>query len=144
MSDIKDIQLLEREALLRLIASKEIMHLPVASIMEDLKLNKHEFYKIRKSSEYKEVLRDISDEATSSAISIWKASMTSLVHEAHRALREQLANNNLEAIKIVLKSIGMDAQEKVTGDTSITVVLPELKQEKIIEVEHGSSSISEE
>ena len=141
MPNIKQVQELERDTLLKLIASKEILQLPVVQIMEELKLNKHEFYRLKKSPEYKAVLREISDEATGNAVSVWKSSMTGLIHEAHRALREQLADNNLEAVKIVLKSIGMDAQEKAQGDTSITVVLPQLeKQEKAIEVIDDSAN----
>lgn len=114
----------EVSSLIKMVAAQRILHTPIDTIITELKLTKYRINKLMATKEYKEVLKEMSDEATSHAVSVWKASVSDLVSESHRVIKEKLKQNDLKAVEIVLKSIGVEATENVTAPTSIQVILP--------------------
>lgn len=135
-----DIKELETESLHKLIATKRVLHTPIDVITSELKISKKKLYNILATDEYKAVLKQIAEEATSHAVMVWRASMEGLITESHRVLRARLKEDDLEAVKVVLKSIGVDQQAPQQQATSLTVVLPDMNQEKksdVIEVKDG-------
>jgi hypothetical protein len=100
-----------------------------------LGISKDRYYKILKSEEYRTALTELSDEATKEAVATFKASMAELIHEAHRVIREQLKENNLEAVKLVMKGIGVEQVVENQQQSNIQVILPDYNQAKPVDVE---------
>lgn len=132
MSDI----LKDKVETVRQIVMRRIVHTPVDDIAKEFNISRAGLYRLFGTQQYRDVLKELSEESSGAAVMAWRASMSELIKEAHRALKEKLADNDLKAVEIVLKSIGVDNVEPTTQNSSITVVLPG-EVSKTIEVKDG-------
>lgn len=126
----------DKTEMLRQIVMRRIVHTPVDEIAKEFNTSRAALYRLFGTQKYRDALKELSEESTGAAVMAWRASMSELIKEAHRALKEKLADNDLKAVEIVLKSIGVDNVEATTQSSSITVVLPG-EVGKTIEVENG-------
>ncbi len=123
----------EKTETIRQIVMRRIVHTPVDEITKEFNISRATLYRVFATQQYRDVLKELSDESSGAAVLAWRASMSELIKEAHRALKEKLKDNDLKAVEIVLKSIGVDNVEVTTQNSSITVVLPG-EASKVIEV----------
>lgn len=114
----------DKTEMMRQIVMRRIVHTPVDEIAKEFQVSRATLYRVFATEEYRNVLKELSDQSSGAAVLAWRASMADLIKEAHRALKEKLKDNDLKAVEIVLKSIGVDSVEPSTQNSSITVVLP--------------------
>lgn len=126
----KDIQVNVDEANISRIAPLRLANVGINKIAEQLKLTKHYVTKIVNSSEFSAKLREISDDMTSQAANSWKASISNLVPEAVGVLKQALEKGDLEAVKLIVRSLGVEKQETQVSQGNITVVLPDFNDSK--------------
>ncbi len=94
-------------------------------IAEQLGLNKHQVKKILSTPACKKLITEVGDTAMSTAISVIKNRTAGLVDKALKALECSLDEGELEAVKLVFKTVGvLDAVDKPQGETNITIVAP--------------------
>lgn len=121
----KDIQLNVDEANISRIAPLRLANIGINKIAEQLKLTKHYVTKIVNSSEFSAKLREISDDMTSQAANSWKASISNLVPQAVDVLKQALKKGDLEAVKLIVRSLGVEKQETQVQQGNIQVILPD-------------------
>lgn len=121
----KDIQLDIDAANISRIAPLRLANVGINRIAEELKLTKHYVTKIVNSQEFTAKLREVAEEATSQAANSWKASISNLVPEAISVLKQALEKGDLEAVKLIVRSLGVEKQETQVQQGNITVVLPD-------------------
>lgn len=126
----KDIQVNVDEANISRIAPLRLANVGINKIAEQLKLTKHYVTKIVNSSEFSAKLREISDDMTSQAANSWKASISNLVPQAVDVLKQALEKGDLEAVKLIVRSLGVEKQENQVQQGNITVVLPDFNDSK--------------
>lgn len=134
-----DIGLESKEAILEVqtkqVVSLKIANVSIKDIATQLKLSQYAVRNIIDSDLFRLQLRDLSDRLVDTAANTWKASISELVVEAKRVLKDKLAENDLEAVKIVVRSLGVEKQESVVQQGNIQVILPDYTQAKTITVE---------
>lgn len=133
----KDIQVNVDEANISRIAPLRLANVGINKIAEQLKLTKHYVTKIVNSSEFSAKLREISDDMTSQAANSWKASISNLVPEAVGVLKQALEKGDLEAVKLIVRSLGVEKSEPAVSQGNITVVLPDFNSNE----KHVSSEV---
>lgn len=121
MAEIKN---LPEEVVTRQVAALAASGASRTVIASQLGLSLYKVKAVMASDEFKQLVTDIGDEATRTAKQQIKASVGNLATEVARVLKEQLQENNLEAVKIALKVMGFDQAEEQKGDTNIQVILP--------------------
>lgn len=121
----KDIQVNVDEANISRIAPLRLANIGINKIAEQLKLTKHYVTKIVNSSEFSAKLREISDDMTSQAANSWKASISNLVPQAVDVLKQALKKGDLEAVKLIVRSLGVEKQETQVQQGNIQVILPD-------------------
>lgn len=124
MAKRKDVQLDVDSANIARIAPLRLANSGINKIAKELNLTGHYVSKIIDTVEFRTALSAIAEEASTHAISSWKHSVAQLVPEAIEVLKASLADNDLEAVKLVMKSLGIEKQEMQVQDSNITVVLP--------------------
>ncbi len=85
----------------------------------------------------KAVVKGLIEDAVGSAVIEVRRGMADMATVVTKVLRKHLEDDSLEAVKIVLKGLGMDAVEKtdVKQAQTFTVILPGQQAAKEIEVE---------
>lgn len=117
------------------IAPLRLANIGINKIAKELKLSNHYVTRILDTSEFRTKLRDIADEATSLATNSWKNSVANLVPEAVNVLKQALEKGDLEAVKLIVRSLGIEKQETAVQQGNITVVLPDYSETKQIDIE---------
>lgn len=110
----------------------------IAQISDELNITRRQVRNLMDSEECKEFLEGLKENAKQSARAYLARNAKELISEAQRALLANLKDNNMEAVKQVLKVYGVvDAKEDV-GDKEATVniVMPSFGKEEI-EVKSG-------
>lgn len=124
----KDVQIDIDAANIARIAPLRLSNVGIIKIATELKLTKHYVTRILDTAEFRAKIREISDEMTSQAVNTWKASISALVPEAIGVLKNSLAEGDLEAVKLVVRSLGIEKQETQVQQGNITVVLPDFSE----------------
>lgn len=119
----------------KIVASYMLQGHTILEIAEKTGLTKHRVEKLYKSDELKKHLSTISDQLVSVAASTWKGALMERIPKALAVIDKKLNEGDLEAVKIIVKSLGIDKQENPDRGGSLTVVLPEFKREKDIDAE---------
>lgn len=117
------------------IAPLRLANVGINKIAKELKLSNHYVTKILDTGEFRTKLRDIADEATSLATNSWKNSVANLVPEAVEVLKQALEKGDLEAVKLIVRSLGIEKQEATVQQGNITVVLPDFNEPKHVDIE---------
>lgn len=113
------------EIILRRIAIAAATLMPATKIAEEVGLSPYQVRRLMGTPKFREVLKELSDMETGMARLAMRTEVSKLANEALRVIREQLGENSLEAVKIALKIMGLDAvEDKSNGPTTISVVLP--------------------
>lgn len=133
--EIKEALELVEDVLHKRIAALLVSGCSVNAIAKELGINRNRVAKAMQTEEFKAYLKELSEQSVELALNTWRASMQKLIPEAIDVIRVGLKRNNLEAVKIVMKSIGAEKQQEQVQSGSVTVVLPDLTQPKDIEVE---------
>lgn len=123
------------EVLTKQVVTLKLNNVSTKDIANQLKTTQYSIKKIIDSEEFRLHLRELSDRLVDTAANTWKASISELVVEAKRVLKDKLAENDLEAVKIVVRSLGVEKQESVVQQGNIQVILPDYTQAKTITVE---------
>lgn len=136
----KNVQLDIDSANIARIAPLRLSNVGINKIAKELSLTGHYVSKILDTPEFRSKLAEIAEEASHHAVSSWKHSVASLVPEAIEVLKVALQDNNLEAVKLVMKSLGIEKQETQVQEGNITVILPSsVKEPKYVETEQSDN-----
>lgn len=111
---------------LRLMSQREIS--------EELKINRAVVSRIMNQKEFHELFVSEAEEATRISRNMLKKQVTELVPEMVKTIKAALKEGKIEAVKVCMEVLGMKQQEVQQQDTTIQVVLPNLIEEKIIDV----------
>lgn len=107
---------------------------PISTIAKQLKVNHNVVRRIMNSDSYRGLLTTMTREQIAPILAKVKTDIHNLGMEAVRVLKEQLEENSLEAAKVVLKVMALDAPQEQQQEASLTVIIPGAKEEKVFEV----------
>lgn len=124
------------ESLYRLIATQLITGVSKTEIAKSLNTNVQRVNVLLKNSDFKSVMTEITDDLLGTAVASWKGAMSERIEQSLKVIDFHLKTNNIEAVKIVLKSLGLDNQAPtVAAQGSLTVVLPNYETGKTVKAE---------
>jgi hypothetical protein len=113
------------ELVVKQVAALAISGASPKAIADELGITPYQARKILASDNCKQLIKTVGDEALAQAKSIIRTETSKLAVEVMRALRAKLAKDDLDAVKVALRVLGLDQpEEKDTGNTHISVVLP--------------------
>lgn len=98
--------------------------LSARQIAEETHLSIWQVKRIMASDEFKLTLRDMADKAVADVAAKWRLQVSKLLPKMLKVIENRLEKDDLEAVKVGLKSLGIGSEEKVQGDTSISILLP--------------------
>lgn len=135
----KNIQVEVDSANITRIVPLRLSNVGITKIAKELKLTQHYVSRILDSDEFKLKLRETADEMSVQAISTWKVNISHLVPKAVEVLKTALDKDDLEAVKLVVRSLGIEKQEANVQQGNITVVMPDFTPKQVqSEVEDGT------
>lgn len=140
----KNLETIIEDTQFKIISTQLVAGTSKASIARQLNMTPKALDKILHSEDFRLAMQEYSSSLVNSAANTWKAAMMDRIHSALGVLDHHLKSKNLEAVKVVMKSIGLDkVQAEAPANTAITVVLP--GQENVIELKESKngSKISE-
>ncbi len=98
--------------------------------------------KILDTQECKDIVKEVTDVAVSQGKALAKSEMARLVNKAVKVVEFHLDENNLQAVPILFKAIGVDQQEQQQqGNQSLTVVLPGTAEKPAHEIKFESTGV---
>lgn len=103
----------------------------VHEIARDQNMNRTTVRKIMASHRFRELLEKTSESTLKSAVAQARSGMARLVTESLRVIENKLKEDSLEAVKIVMKGLGVEKEEGAVQDTNLTVILPGAKETSI-------------
>lgn len=96
--------------------------------LKDEGVTRYRVRKIRNSEEFKSLVREEGEKAMELARESFRSKLNNLEPLAYAALKKNLEDNKMEAVSVYLKTVGVldtkKTDDKDSGDTSITVVMP--------------------
>jgi hypothetical protein len=101
---------------------------------KECNITPYQVKRIMNSDHFKELVTKIGDTYLEDAKNKWNVGVSKLMDKCLTVLRNRLDNNDLEAVKVAIKSIGIGNETQSTGDTNLTVVLPSTKEENEIPI----------
>lgn len=110
------------------IAAMLISGKSVSAIAEELGITRSAVNKITKTPEFKAHLQDISESMVSTAVNSWKSSMSHMIGKAMAVVERKLDEGELEAVKIILRSLGMDNKQETSSTGTLQIILPEYQK----------------
>lgn len=116
------------------IATLLVAGLTVKQIAEDVKLSQKQVGQIIGTEEFRLVLREYADKLVGAAANTWKAAMNTRIAKALKVLDNRLEKDDLEAVKLVMKSIGVEKMSETQQSGTLQIVMPDLNKSTIIEV----------
>jgi hypothetical protein len=121
---------LTKKAALLVLAGKD----SILGLSKELGLSRWATKKLVDSQEFKAHLTNLSEAELLPLVQEMRQSIGKLGKKALQVLENHLDDNNLEAVKLVLKTMGLMENEVKQADTTLNVILPG-STEKVIEVE---------
>jgi hypothetical protein len=112
------------EAQVETVVSLSLLNTPLDQIVAETGLSRYMVNKLINSDKFKDTLKERTDEAVSTAKSTLKAAITSRMPAIISVIDHHLKEKNLEAVKVLLKAIGMEQTESNQGPTNIQITLP--------------------
>lgn len=113
------------------VAGLVLINVPEYKIAEQLGLSRYAVKKILKSQDFKEVMQELGQRSTEIALNCFKAKMEELEPLAFAALKQNLLEGKLEAVKVWGDFVGVkDKQDGGAGNGGVTVVMPNFGQAK--------------
>jgi hypothetical protein len=128
---------LVEEAFHKQIASLMISGLKPSEIAKQLNTTTYKISRVLKTDEFKDHLKEVTEVLVATAANTWKSAMQERISDSIKVIDHHLKNNNLEAVKLVMKSVGIEKTEQQIQSGALTIVLPGQSAEKevISEVE---------
>lgn len=126
------------ELMTRQIASLLVANTPMGEIASKLDLPYNTTRKIANSKAVRGMLKEVGEAALTEAKNQIRKGVADLVPLALEALKKNLEEDSIEAVKVVFKTAGAleKDMEKDAGITAIQVVLPGSESSKTVEVEN--------
>jgi len=111
---------------------------------KELGITPFQVSRLLKTDDYKEIVTKLGDTYLEDAKSKWSQSCAKLLERCVTVIKNRLEEDDLDAVKIVLKSLSIGNEETKVGDTSINLILPTGAQDVALEPEysHADSSLS--
>lgn len=98
----------------------------VSEIARELKTTTYKINNIMKTDVFKDHLKDVTDKLVTTAANSWKSAMADRVSEAMRVIDFHLKQNDLEAVKLIVRTLGIESAVKgPEQQANLTVVLPD-------------------
>ena len=120
---------------LKILAQLKLTNVPNEEAAKQLNMTVYQVRKVQEKPEFQDAIRNLSDEMVRTSALIWKGAMGKLIPKALSVLESNLEKDKLEAVKIILTSIGLDKVEANTSSGTVQVILPAFpKTEKEIVV----------
>jgi hypothetical protein len=138
-----------QDSLVVQVAALSFAKTPEYKIAEALGISRHQVKKIRNSEEFAAYLQEIADRAVKNAVNEFKSKFEELEPLAFEALRANLEDKKLEAVKVWAGIAGVKGAEAGDGGGvgTIQVILPGAGEKPVIEVSgetrDGNGSASE-
>lgn len=126
---------LVEEAFHKQIATLMISGLKPSEIAKQLNTTTYRISRVLKTDEFKDYLKEVTETLVATAANTWKSAMQERISESIKVIDHHLKNNNLEAVKLVMKSIGIEKPEQQIQSGALTVVLPGAPVEKEVKAE---------
>lgn len=129
------------ELMTRRIASLLISNTSMGDIAKQLDLPYNTARKIANGDAVRGMLKEVGEAALTEAKNQIRKGVADLVPLALEALKKNLEEDSIEAVKVVFKTAGAleKEMEKDAGITAIQVVLPGSDSAKLVEVENDGS-----
>lgn len=123
--------------IVRQVATRRAMGVPLRDLSKEFGLPVYTINKAINSDMGKAIVKEVIDNAVAGAVIQARRGLSDLVEASVQVIKDQLAEGNLEAAKMVLKGIGLDQAEKqdLAQQQAITVILPGKAEPK--DIEHG-------
>lgn len=104
-------------------------------IIEETGLSKFVVQKVLRSPESQALIKAVDETFINSQLMLLKTELARLINKAVKVIEKNLDENNLEAVKVLFKGVGAEAKvESGESNQNITVIMPGVKTEKIVEV----------
>lgn len=110
--------------LVRKVAALAIAGAKTSDICRQLNLTRYEVKKITEREDFQQIVEQEGDREITPLINRAKADLARLVNKSIKVVERHLEKDNLEAAKIVLRSVGLEKAEAQQADTQINVILP--------------------
>ncbi len=125
------------------IALLELEGCTARQISERTGLTTYQVRKIQGSESYKATVQKFQKEVFDASIQKLRSKFSKMVDKVVSVVEHHLDENNLEAVKVFGKFIGVEKEEKATGDTNISLVLPGSSAAKFVKagVKDGSYQV---
>ena len=120
------------ETIIKQVAASAVLGSSVNQMATELGISRFQVRKVMNMPEFKAIMQDLGNDSINTAKQAIRAKTADMAAEVTRVLMEQLKENSLEAVKIALRIMGFDNEERQVADTQINVVLPGSKQEIVI------------
>lgn len=120
-----------KDAVTKQVAALRISGMSKEEIANKIRISRRQVDNVIKSDEYKVIITEIGESAVMEAKNVLKRRVSELVPQAYEALKNNLAEDNMEAVKVVFKAVGLEQKEEsAQGDTSITILMPGQQEPK--------------
>lgn len=121
------------ESQLKILAQLKLTNVSNEEAAKQLNMTNHQVRKLQEKPEFQDEIRAIADDMVKTSALIWKGAMGKLIPKALSVLESNLNKDKLEAVKIILTSIGLDKVESTASSGTVQVILPNFaKTEKDI------------
>lgn len=129
----REVQEVLAESHLKILAQLTLTGVNNKEASTKLGISEYAVRKIQETEEFKAELRSLSDEMVRVASSTWKGAMGRLIPKALVALEKGLEAGKIDAVKVVMTSIGLDKVDNAPQSGTLQVILPDYnKREKVI------------
>lgn len=119
----------------RQLASLLVSGLSVSAAAKEIKLSAAQAHRIMETEEFRAALREISDKLLANSANTWKAAISQLVTKSIEVLKNKLDQNDLEAVKLVVRSLGVEKQAEAPMQGNISIILPDYSQPKHVDID---------
>lgn len=98
-------------------------------IAQKLSLEPMTVNKVVNHPQVKDYIREIAEHKVAEALAVLKTESARLIRKAMQVLEAKLDEGDLEAVKVVIKTISPKDDAVLVGDTTIQVIMPGVKRE---------------
>jgi adenine specific DNA methylase Mod len=121
-----------QQTLVKQIAALKLQGVSGNDIAKQLKLSRYAVQKTINSDEFKAELKQLADRAVEGALLAFKSKIESLEPLAYAALKSNLQEGQLEAVKVWARFVGMDDKREEKADNQIQIILPGQQEVKTV------------
>lgn len=116
----------------KLIATLAFSGLTTTEIAAKVDMSEYRVSRLMKEPEFKALLKASAEDMIADSANIWKGAMWKLIPKALKVIEKALDEGELEAVKLVMKSVGVEKTEVAPSGGTLQVILPDYKSEKVV------------